>query len=114
MSNVHAPTYLNWSPMALCTSILQIGSFRRYQVTVHIQQKKQCNQTIKAQENSIVWFFCFFCDDSTYRKTLFLLSWQEGHAQTLQYLLDKGAAINKQDKNGRTGKIIFDCSYHLD
>ena len=63
------------------------------------------------QENSIVWFFC---DDSTYRKTLFLLSWQEGHAQTLQYLLDKGAVINKQDKNGRTGKIIFDCSYHLD
>ena len=74
MSNVHAPTYLNWSPMALCTPILQIGSFRRYQVTVHIQQKKQCNQTIKAQKNSIVWFFCFFCDDSTYRKTLFLLS----------------------------------------
>ena len=48
MSNVHAPTYLNWSPMALCTPILQIGSFCRYQVTVHIQQKKQCNQTIKA------------------------------------------------------------------
>ena len=30
---------------------------------------------------------------------------QEGHAQTVQFLLDKGAVINRQDKNGRTGNV---------
>ena len=30
---------------------------------------------------------------------------QEGHAQTVQFLRDKGAVINTQDKNGRTGNV---------
>ena len=30
---------------------------------------------------------------------------QEGYAQTVQFLLDKGAVINAQDKNGRTGNV---------
>lgn len=30
---------------------------------------------------------------------------QEGHAQTVQFLLDKGAVKNTQDKNGRTGNV---------
>ena len=32
----------------------------------YVQQKKQYNQTVKPQENSII---CFFCDDGTCRKT---------------------------------------------
>ena len=47
----------------------EIGSFCRYRGTDYVQQKKQYNQTIKPQENSIVWFLWFFRDDGTCRKT---------------------------------------------
>ena len=47
----------------------EIGSFCRYRGTVYVQQKKQYNQTINLQENSIVWFLWFFHDDGTCRKT---------------------------------------------
>ena len=30
---------------------------------------------------------------------------QEGYAQTVQFLLVKGAVLNTQDKNGRTGNV---------
>ena len=49
---------------------LSVGSFCRYRGTDNEQQKKQYNQTIKLQENSIFWFPCFFCDKGTCRKTL--------------------------------------------
>lgn len=47
----------------------EIGSFCRYLGTNYVQQKKQYNQTIKPQENPIVWFLSFFRDDGTCRKT---------------------------------------------
>lgn len=40
------------------------------------------------------------------------LAAKEGHAQTLQYLLDKGAAINEQDKNGRTALHLSSAAGH--
>ena len=39
---------------------LSVGSFCRYRGTDNEQQKKQYNQTIKLQENSIVRFLWFF------------------------------------------------------
>ena len=41
----------------------------RYRGTDYVQQKKQYNQTINPQENSVVWFLWFFHDDGTCRNT---------------------------------------------
>ena len=38
--------------------------------TDNVQQKKQYNQIIELQENSIFWFPCFFCGNGACRKTL--------------------------------------------
>ena len=38
---------------------------------------------------------------------------QDGHAQTVQFLLDKGAVINTQDKNGRTGNVGMSFSFWI-
>ena len=47
----------------------EISSLYRYQGTDYVQQKKQYNQTINPQENSVVWFLWFFRDYGTCRKT---------------------------------------------
>ena len=43
-----------------CSQTLFYSSFCRCRGTDYIQQKKQHNQTSKPQENSILWFLCFF------------------------------------------------------
>jgi len=40
------------------------------------------------------------------------LAAKEGHATTVQLLLDKGAAINNQDKNGRTALHLSSAAGH--
>ena len=47
----------------------EISSLYRYQGTDYVQQKKQYNQTINLQENSVVWFLWFSHDDGTCRNT---------------------------------------------
>ena len=47
----------------------EISSLYRYRGKDYVQQKKQYNQTINPQENSVVWFLWFFHDDGTCRNT---------------------------------------------
>lgn len=46
------------------------------------------------------------------RKTPLHLAAKEGYAQTVQFLLDKGAVINRQDKNGRTALHLSSAAGH--
>ncbi|XP_022801531.1 ankyrin repeat domain-containing protein 16-like [Stylophora pistillata] len=46
------------------------------------------------------------------RKTPLHLAAKEGYSQTVQFLLDKEAAINTQDKNGRTALHLSSAAGH--